>query len=114
MANVNGRPRLGNAWLSNGAIARDIDDFEQVMDTNDFDALTRMLDEKKAIEDYENEDYKELYRREELNSDDLYNQSVAVYNMIVDMKKYIADAKRMNKAKMIDMLNEMLCQLDNY
>ena len=114
MANVNGRPRLGNAWLSNGAIARDIDDFEQVMDVNDFDALTRMLDEKKAIEDYENEDYKELYRREELNSDELYNQNVAVYNMIVDMKKYIADAKRMNKAKMIDMLNEMLCQLDNY
>ena len=61
MANVNGRPTLGNAWLSNGAIARDIDDFEQVMDANDFDALTRMLDEKKAIEDYENEDYKELY-----------------------------------------------------
>ena len=30
------------------------------------------------------------------------------------MKKYIADAKRMNKAKMIDMLNEMLNQIDNY
>lgn len=114
MANVNGRPTLGNAWLSNGAIARDIDDFEQVMDANDFSALTRMLDDKKAIEDCENEDYKELYRREELHSDELYNQNVAVYNMIVDMKKYIADAKRMNKVKMIDMLNEMLNQIDNY
>ena len=114
MANVNGRPTLGNAWLSNGAIARNVEDFEQVMDTNDFNALTRMLDEKKAIEDYENEDYRELYRREELNSDELYNQNVAVYNMIVDMKNYIVDAKRMNKAKMIDMLNEMLNQIDNY
>ena len=54
------------------------------------------------------------YKEEELNSDELYNQNVAVYNMIVDMKKYIADAKRMNKAKMIDMLNEMLNQIDNY
>ena len=114
MANVNGRPTLGNAQLSNGAIARNVEDFEQVMDTNDFNALTRMLDEKKAIEDYENEDYRELYRREELNSDELYNQNVAVYNMIVDMKNYIVDAKRMNKAKMIDMLNEMLNQIDNY
>ena len=62
-----------------------------------------------------NKDYnKDLYKEEELNSDALYNQNVAVYNMIVDMKKYIADAKRMNKAKMIDMLNEMLCQIDNY
>ena len=42
---------------------------------------------------------KDLYKEEELNSDELYNQNVAVYNMIVDMKKYIADAKRMNKAK---------------
>ena len=58
--------------------------------------------------------YKDLYKEEELNSDELYNQNVAVYNMIVDMKKYIADAKRMNKAKMIDMLNEMLNQIDNY
>ena len=65
-----------------------------------------------AAED--NNFYKDLYKEEELNSDALYNQNVAVYNMIIDMKKYIADAKRMNKAKMIDMLNEMLNQIDNY
>ena len=73
-----------------------------------------MLNEKKLVDEVENNIYKDLYKEEELNSEELYNQNVAVYNMIVDMKKYIADAKRMNKAKMIDMLNEMLNQIDNY
>ena len=114
MANVNGKTMVSKQWLSDGSIAMDVDDFENVMDANDFRALQIMLNEKKLVDEEENSFYKDLYKEEELNSDALYNQNVAVYNMIVDMKKYIADAKRMNKAKMIDMLNEMLCQIDNY
>ena len=114
MANVNGKTMVSKQWLSDGSIAMDVDDFESVMDANDFRALQIMLNEKKLVDEEENNFYKDLYKEEELNSDELYNQNVAVYNMIVDMKKYIADAKRMNKAKMIDMLNEMLNQIDNY
>ena len=114
MANVNGKTMVSKKWLSDGSIAMDIDDFESVMDANDFRALQIMLNEKKLVDEKENNFYKDLYKEEELNSDELYNQNVAVYNIIVDMKKYIADAKRMNKAKMIDMLNEMLNQIDNY
>ena len=114
MANVNGKTMVSKQWLSDGSIAMDVDDFESVMDANDFRALQIMLNEKKLVKKKENNFYKDLYKEEELNSDELYNQNVAVYNMIVDMKKYIADAKRMNKAKMIDMLNEMLNQIDNY
>ena len=100
MANVNGKTMVSKQWLSDGSIAMDVDDFESVMDANDFRALQIMLNEKKLVD--------------EVNSDELYNQNVAVYDMIVDMKEYIADAKRMNKAKMINMLNEMLSQIDNY
>ena len=114
MANVNGKTMVSKQWLSDGSIAMDVDDFESVMDANDFRALQIMLNEKKLVDEEENNSYKDLYKEEELNSDELYNQNVAVYNMIEDMKKYIADAKRMNKAKMIDMLNEMLNQIDNY
>lgn len=114
MANVNGKTMVSKQWLSDGSIAMDVDDFESVMDANDFRALQIMLNEKKLVDEEDNNFYKDLYKEEELHSDDLYNQSVAVYNMIEDMKKYIVDAKRMNKAKMIDMLNEMLNQIDNY
>lgn len=114
MANINGKTVVSKQFLSDGSIAMDIDDFENVMDANDFRALQIMLNEKKLVDEEENNSYKDLYKEEELNSDELYNQNVAVYNMIVDMKKYIVDAKRMNKAKMIDMLNEMLNQIDNY
>ena len=114
MANVNGKTMVSKQWLSDGSIAMDVDDFESVMDANDFRALQIMLNEKKLVDEEENNFYKDLYKEKELNSDELYNQNVAVYNMIVDMKKYIADAKRMNKAKMIDMLNELLNQIDNY
>ena len=114
MANVNGKTMVSKQWLSDGSIAMDVDDFESVMNANDFRALQTMLNEKKLVDEEENNFYKDLYNEEELNSDALYNQNVAVYNMIVDMKKYIVDAKRMNKAKMINMLNEMLNQIDNY
>lgn len=114
MANINGKTVVSKQWLSDGSIATDVDDFESVMNYNDFKALQTMLNEKKLVDEEDNNFYKDLYKEEELHSDALYNQNVAVYNMINDMKKYIIDAKRMNKAKMIDMLNEMLNQIDNY
>ena len=36
MANVNGKTMVSKQWLSDGSIAMDVDDFESVMDANDF------------------------------------------------------------------------------
>ena len=92
----------------------DVDDFESVMDANDFRALQTMLSEKKSVAEEENLFYEDLYREEERHSDELYQQNVAVFNMIKDMKNYIVDSKRMNREKMLAMLNEMANQLENY
>ena len=82
---------MKNQWLSNGSVARDINDFEQVMNEDDFNALIRMLKEK-------------------INIDKLDE----VCYMIEDMKEYIVNSKRINKVKIINMLDEILNQIDEY
>ena len=82
---------MKNQWLSNGSVARDINDFEQVMNEDDFNALIRMLKEKMNI-----------------------NKLDEVCYMIEDMKEYIVNSKRINKAKVINMLDEILNQIDEY
>ena len=82
---------MKNLWLSNGSVARDINDFEQVMNGDDFNALIRMLKEKMDIDKLDEVCY-----------------------MIEDMKEYIVNSKRINKAKVINMLDEILNQIDEY
>ena len=82
---------MKNQWLSNGSVARDINDFEQVMNEDDFNALIRMLKEKMNIDKLDEVCY-----------------------MIEDMKEYIVNSKRINKAKVINMLDEILNQIDEY
>ena len=82
---------MKNQWLSNGSVARDINDFEQVMNEDDFNALIRMLKEKMNI-----------------------NKLDEVYYMIEDIKEYIVNSKRINKIKIINMLDEILNQIDEY
>ena len=82
---------MKNQWLSNGSVARDINDFEQVMNGDDFNALIRMLNEKMDIDKLDEVCY-----------------------MIEDMKEYIVNSKRINKAKVINMLDEILNQIDEY
>ena len=57
MANVNGKTMVSKQWLSDGSIAMDVDDFESVMDANDFRALQIMLNEKKLVDEEENNFY---------------------------------------------------------
>ena len=82
---------MKNQWLSNGSVARDINDFEQVMNGDDFNALIGMLKEKMDIDKLDEVCY-----------------------MIDDMKEYIVNSKRINKAKVINMLDEILNQIDEY
>lgn len=100
--------------LSNGNYANTIEDFEQVMDANDYRALEETVQSQISEWKRNNADYKELYAYEERHSDSLYQQNISVHSMINDMKYYIQDAKRVDRNKMVNMLNEMLNQLDNY
>lgn len=100
--------------LSNGNYASTVEDFEQVMEYNDYKALEETVQAQIKEWEHNNADYKELYEYEERHSDSLYQQNIAVYSMIKDMKYYIQDAKRVDRNKMVNMLNEMLNQLDNY
>ena len=82
---------MKNQWLSNGSVARDINDFEQVMNEDDFNALIRMLKEKMNIDKLDE-----------------------AYYMIEDIKEYIVNSKRINKVKIINMLDEILNKIDEY
>ena len=61
------------------------------MNEDDFNALIRMLKEKMNIDKLDEVCY-----------------------MIEDMKEYIVNSKRINKAKVINMLDEILNQIDEY
>ena len=96
--------------LSNGTWASDIKDFEQVMNDNDFNALVDIINT--PDEDVVN--WEQKYKREERHSDALYSQNMGAYNEIEDLVTYLLEAKRMNKAKILDMLREIQNTLQNY
>ena len=58
--------------------------------------------------------WKRAYDEEELHSDALYSQNMSAYNEIEDLVTYLLEAKRMNKAKILDMLREIQNTLQNY
>ena len=96
--------------LSNGLYASEIKDFEEVMDYNDFQALNDIIN-------YENPDqtnWERAYREEELHSDALYQRNVNAWSQADEIINYLLEAKRMNKAKLLDMLRELQNNLENY
>ena len=96
--------------LSNGNWASDIKDFEDVMEYNDFNALVDIVNT--PDEDVVN--WEQAYKREERHSDALYSQNMSAYNEIEDLVTYLLESKRMNKAKILDMLREIQNTLQNY
>lgn len=96
--------------LSNGLYASEIKDFEEVMDYNDFQALNDIIN-------YENPDqtnWERAYREEELHSDALYQRNMNAWSQADEIINYLLEAKRMNKAKLLDMLRELQNDLENY
>ena len=96
--------------LSNGLYASEIKDFEEVMDYNDFQALNDIIN-------YENPDqtnWERAYREEELHSDALYQRNMNAWSQADEIINYLLEAKRMNKAKLLDMLRELQNNLENY
>ena len=96
--------------LSNGNWATQVKDFEDVMEWNDYRALENMINT--PDEDVVN--WEQKYKREERHSDALYSQNMSAYNEIEDLITYLLEAKRMNKAKILDMLREIQNTLQNY
>lgn len=100
--------------LSNGIWATKIEDFEDVMEWNDYRALYNMMNDESRLTAEDKEYWKRAYKEEELHSDALYSQNMSAYNEIEDLITYLLEAKRMNKAKVLDMLREIQNTLQNY
>ena len=96
--------------LSNGNWATQVKDFEDVMEWNDYRALENIIN----TPDEDTVNWEQKYKREELHSDALYSQNMSAYNEIDDLITYLLEAKRMNKAKILDMLREIQNTLQNY
>ena len=96
--------------LSNGNYAMNVNDFEQVMNDNDFNALVDIVNQP----DTSGTDWKQAYIEEELHSDSLYQRNTSAYCEIDELITYLLEAKRMNKAKILDMLREIQNTLQNY
>ena len=96
--------------LSNGTWASDIKDFEDVMNYNDFNALVDIVNQP----DTSGTDWKQAYIEEELHSDSLYQRNTSAYCEIDELITYLLETKRMNKAKILDMLREIQNTLQNY
>lgn len=75
--------------MSNGEYATCIEDFEDVIGSDNLNAINELI-----------------------NYNDEFMMSV--YDMIEEMKDYITESKRMNKQKMLSMLDDMVNQFENY
>lgn len=96
--------------LSNGNWVSQVEDFEQVLNDNDFNALVDIVN----AEDKDEYDWKQAYKDEELHSDSLYQRNTNAYRQADEIINYIQGAKRMNRDTLISMLKELQNDLDNY
>ena len=100
--------------LSNGNWVNKISDFEDVMEYNDFKALENMMNDESRLTTEDKEYWKRAYDEEELHSDALYSQNMSAYNEIDELITYILETKRMNKAKILEKLQDIQNTLQNY
>ena len=100
--------------LTNGNYASRVEDFEQVMEYNDFKALEEVVANEINNLTYKDAMYKDLYEREERHSDAQHQCIVKGDNMADWIIEYVQDSKRINKSKLIEMLKELQNDLENY
>ena len=96
--------------LSNGIWATKVEDFEDVLNYNDYNALVDIVNSEDGAE----VDWKRAYKEEELHSDSLYQRNMNAWTQADEIINYLLEAKRMNKAKLLDMLRELQNDLENY
>ena len=96
--------------LSNGIWATKVEDFEDVLNYNDYNALVDIVNQP----DTSGTDWKQAFIEEELHSDSLYQRNTSAYCEIDELITYLLEAKRMNKAKILEKLQEIQNTLENY
>lgn len=96
--------------LSNGNFAMNVNDFEQVMTDNDFNALMDIVNEP----DTTGENWKQNFIEQEIHSDELYQRNINAYNQADEIIRYLLTCQRMNKNKLLNMLRELQNDLENY
>ena len=94
--------------LSNGIYARDIRAFEDVMNDEDFRALNEIVDEKiKDLQEVKGDDFELIadeYFQQIRNSEDILNETI----------KYVLEAKRINRNKLLNLLQSAMNALEDY
>lgn len=94
--------------LSNGLYARDIRAFEDVMNDEDFRALNEIVDEKiKDLQEVKGDDFELIadeYFQQIRNSEDILNETI----------KYVLEAKRINRDKLLNLLKSAMNALEDY
>ena len=100
--------------LSNGNWVSKIEDFEEVMNYNDFRALENMMNDTTKLEVSDAKYWKQAFIEEELHSDSLYQRNTSAYCEIDELITYLLETKRMNKAKILEKLQDIQNTLENY
>ena len=94
--------------LSNGINARDIRDFEEVMNDEDFRVLNEIVDEKiKDLQEVKGDNFELIadeYYQQIRNSEDILNETI----------KYVLEAKRINRDKLLKLLQSAMNALEDY
>lgn len=94
--------------LSNGIYARDIRAFEDVMNDEDFRALNEIVDEKiKDLQEVKGDNFELIadeYFQQIRNSEDILNETI----------KYVLEAKRINRNKLLNLLQSAMNALEDY
>ena len=94
--------------LSNGLYARDIRAFEDVMNDEDFRALNEIVDEKiKDLQEVKGDDFEvmaDVYFQQIRGAEDVLNETI----------KYVLEAKRINRDKLLNLLKSAMNALEDY
>ena len=94
--------------LSNGINARDIRDFEEVMNDEDFRVLNEIVDEKiKDLQEVKGDNF-------ELIADVYFQQIRGAEDVLNETIKYVLEAKRINRDKLLKLLQSAMNALEDY
>ena len=94
--------------LSNGIYARDIRDFEEVMNDEDFRVLNEIVDEKiKDLQEVKGDNF-------ELIADVYFQQIRGAEDVLNETIKYVLEAQRINRNKLLNLLQSAMNTLEDY
>ena len=94
--------------LSNGINARDIRDFEEVMNDEDFRVLNEIVDEKiENLQEVRGDNF-------ELIADGYFQQIRSSEDILNETIKYVLEAKRINRDKLLNLLQSAMNALEDY